>query len=254
MLALMQHPNAKLLFNQRLSSCDLDKKVVVLETVAWKEKSRVAEQQLADDVAGNKPMPVAKPSEDVGASKNQPVNTSEKTTVSFDFLIGADGTYSSVRQSMMRKTHMDFSQEYCEALWCDFVIPAKSDGDYPMNSQCLHVWPADKSIAMCQPDFVSRSLQIDISCDTDFIQDGSFRGGMVCDESKIRYYEKHLDEFADFFDNEFPGIIPKMLSREEITKQFAKNQKIPLKSVKCGKLGYKDNAVLLGDSSHAMTP
>lgn len=77
---------------------------------------------------------------------------------------------------------------------------------------------------------------------------------MVCATDKIRYYEAHPEEFADFFDKKFPGIVGPLLSKEEITRQFVKNLKIPLKSVKTGKLGYKDNAVLLGDSSHAMTP
>lgn len=68
---------------------------------------------------------------------------------------------------------------------------------------------------------------------------------MVCDAQKLRYYEAHPEKFAGFFANEFPSIIPNLLS-PEITRQFVALQKIPLKSIKCGKLGYKDNAVLLG--------
>src|SRR5262245_52693954 len=77
---------------------------------------------------------------------------------------------------------------------------------------------------------------------------------MVCETAKVRYYEDHPEEFADFFDKEFPGIIPDLLSAEQVTRQFVSHQKISLKSVKCGTLGYKDSAVLLGDSSHTMTP
>jgi kynurenine 3-monooxygenase len=77
---------------------------------------------------------------------------------------------------------------------------------------------------------------------------------MICATDKVRYYEANPKEFPDYFDETFPGIVGPLLSREEIERQFVANVKIPLKSVKCGKLGYKDNAVLLGDSSHAMTP
>lgn len=77
---------------------------------------------------------------------------------------------------------------------------------------------------------------------------------MVCETAKVRYYEDKPERFAEFFDNEFPGIIPHLLSAEEVTSQFITHQKIPLKSVKCGKLGVKDGVVLLGDSSHTMTP
>ncbi|KAH8716370.1 Kynurenine 3-monooxygenase [Beauveria bassiana] len=217
MLALMDEPNAKLFFNQRLTSCNFDAQVATFESVVWKNTAEDGEKR--------------------EASKPMPVETSQTTSVEFDFLIGADGTYSSVRQFMMRKSCMDFSQEYLQALWCDFIFPAAPDGSYRMQSTCLHVWPADESIVMCQPDF-----------------DGSFRAGMVCDTAKVRYYEAHPDEFAAFFDNEFPGIIPRILSAEAVTEQFLAHQKIPLKSVKCGQLGYKDCVVLLGDSSHSMTP
>ncbi|KAK2754487.1 hypothetical protein FQN54_006888 [Arachnomyces sp. PD_36] len=238
MLALMKEPTAKLFFNQRMSSCDFENKVVTFQSVVWKEKPKNAEKGLN----GNTPEKGAKPATTPSDSKLESLTsiatrTSEIKEVEFDFLIGADGTYSSVRQGMMRTLEMDYTQTFAKALWCDLIIPPAKDGSYPMDSKCLHVWPADQGIVMAQPDF-----------------NGSFRAGMVCDTQKLRYYEAHPEEFADFFAKEFPGIIPNLLSPEEITRQFVAHVKIPLKSIKCGKLGYKDNAVLLGDSSHTMTP
>lgn len=138
-----------------MSSCNFENNIVTFESVVWKEKSRISEQEIADDVVGRKPAPVAKPAEELGKMPFVPTNTSETKIVKFDFLIGADGTYSSVRQSMMRKVEVDFSQFYCNALWCDLVFPADEHGNYPLNSRCLHVWPADENIVMAQPDFVS---------------------------------------------------------------------------------------------------
>ena len=86
------------------------------------------------------------------------------------------------------------------------------------------------------------------------MQNGSFRAGMVCATDSVRYFEEHPYEFAAWFKKEFAGIVPDLLSEQELTKQFIAHQKIPLKSIKLSKLGYKDNAVLLGDSSHTMTP
>ncbi|EFQ92165.1 hypothetical protein PTT_10811 [Pyrenophora teres f. teres 0-1] len=237
MLALMKQPTAKLFFNHRLASCDFEKKVATFDTVIWKGKTEITKKDSKTHVVEDEPRVSNTSGEGEKSPSVKEVSTSSTRTVNFDFLIGADGTYSTVRQFMMRKLHMDFSQQYLDALWCDFFFPAAEDGTYRMDSTCLHVWPADESIVMCQPDF-----------------DGSFRAGMVCATDKVRYYEANPDEFADFFDEKFPGIVGPLLSKEEITRQFVKNLKIPLKSVKCGKLGYKDNAVLLGDSSHAMTP
>lgn len=139
-----------------MTRCDFDNKVVTFEAVQWMQKSRTSEQNLADDVVGNKPKPVAKPAEEYGNSPTIPIPQEETVKeVRFEFLIGTDGTYSSVRQAMMRKIEVDFSQVYCNALWCDLIIPADKSGEYRMNSQCLHVWPADENIVMAQPDFVS---------------------------------------------------------------------------------------------------
>ncbi|KAK2594975.1 hypothetical protein QQS21_007282 [Conoideocrella luteorostrata] len=224
-------PNAKLFFNHKLVSCDFDNRVVTFES------SQVGQPELLDGMVDDGIALLEKPGTRGKGMKTGTTNGSKMKSVKFDFLIGADGTHSCVRQSMMRALHMDFSQEYLQALWCDFIFPAAEDGGYRMRSTCLHIWPADHSIVICQPDV-----------------DGSFRAGMVCDAAKVRYYETHPDEFADFFDKEFPGIIPDILSAQEVTQQFVKHLKIPLKSVKCGTIGFKDRAILLGDSSHTMTP
>lgn len=86
------------------------------------------------------------------------------------------------------------------------------------------------------------------------VQDGSFRGGMVASTDICHDLEQHPEKFGDFFRTRFPGIIPDLLTVESATEQFVHNQHISLRSVKCGKFGYEDSGVLLGDSSHNMVP
>ena len=57
-----------------------------------------------------------------------------------------------------------------------------------------------------------------------------------------------------FFRTRHPGIVPALLSAESATKQFLNNDHIPLMSIKCGKFGYEDSGVLLGDAAHTMVP
>jgi kynurenine 3-monooxygenase len=152
-LALMKEPTAKLFFNHRLSSCDFETKMATFDTVTWKGKSEMTKRDSAH-VAKGKPT-TGTSGDDNKSSSGDAISGSSARIVHFDFLIGADGSYSTVRQFMMRKQHMDFSQQYLDALWCDFAIPAADDGSYRMNSSCLHVWPAQTSIVMAQPDFVS---------------------------------------------------------------------------------------------------
>ena len=77
---------------------------------------------------------------------------------------------------------------------------------------------------------------------------------MVAHTDVCRDLEEHPGKVETFFRTSHPGIIPGLLSAESATEQFIKNQHISLKSVKCGKFGYGDSGVLLGDSSHTMTP
>jgi kynurenine 3-monooxygenase len=155
MLALMKKPTAKPFFNHRLSSCDFERKVATFDTVTWKGKSEINKRN-STHVAEENPKAGTTPGEDDKSSSVNPNSGSSARTVSFDFLIGADGSCSTVRQFMLRKLHMGFSQQYLDALWCDFAIPAADDGTYRMDSSCLHVWPAQASIVMAQPDFVNR--------------------------------------------------------------------------------------------------
>ncbi|KAI1750354.1 kynurenine 3-monooxygenase [Xylaria castorea] len=237
LLALEKEPAAKLMFNYKMTNLDFDHKTATFESVLWKDTSYNLDQSNADGNFSLDPQPVGKPGATFQDPTIAPVDTLRFKTVKFDFLIGADGTYSTVRQHLMRKTEVDFSQVYANALWCDFILPGDENGNYRMDSKCLHIWPADENIVIAQPDF-----------------DGSFRAGMVCRTDLVRHHESHLGGFAEFFDKEFPGIVPQLLSAEEVTAQFVAHQKIPLKSVKLNKFGFRDDVVLLGDSSHTMTP
>jgi kynurenine 3-monooxygenase len=65
---------------------------------------------------------------------------------------------------------------------------------------------------------------------------------------------EHPEKIESWFRSRYPGIVPDLLSGRDVTRQFTDHQHISLKSMKCGTFGYKDSAVLLGDSSHSMTP
>ena len=77
---------------------------------------------------------------------------------------------------------------------------------------------------------------------------------MVINTDVCRELEEHPEKVEAFFRIKHPGIIPDLLSAESATKQLVNHQHISLKLVKCGTFGYRDSAVLLGDSSHTMTP
>ncbi|KAI0418289.1 kynurenine 3-monooxygenase [Xylaria grammica] len=237
LLALEKEPTAKLMFNHKMIDLDFDRKTITFELVAWKNKSlNMQRESTSDNVDRN-----ARPAETPAAGSQDPSTPSAEglrfKTVKFDFLIGADGTYSAVRQHLMRKVDIDFSQVYAKAIWCDLILAADESGNYRMDPSSIHIWPADENIVVAQADI-----------------DGSFRAGVVCQADLVRKYESRPEDFAEFFSTQFPGIIPELISAEDATAQFVAHQKISLRSVKMNRFGYRDDVLLLGDSSHTMTP
>lgn len=142
MLALQTEANATFIFDHKLLSCDFEGEVASFERVLWKNESINAVDKPAENVAGN---------------GTTPLKTTRSTIVEFDFIMGCDGSYSVLRQCMMRQSELDFQQSCIVALWRDFIIPPASDGQYRMDSKCLHVWPDKENIVMAQPDFVSHA-------------------------------------------------------------------------------------------------
>ncbi|KAI0969003.1 kynurenine 3-monooxygenase [Xylaria arbuscula] len=239
LLALEKEPTAKLMFNHKLTNIDFDNKTIAVEAVIWKDTSYNLERGgMSGNESSGDTQPVGQLGTTVlGAPGRKPVDTLRFKTVKYDFLIGADGTYSTVRQHLMRVTEIDFSQVYANSLWCDLIFSEDENHNYRMDPTCLHLWPADDNMVVAQPDL-----------------NGSFRAGMVCRTEQVRYYEAHPEEFVGFLNKQFPGIVPQLISAKQATAQFLAHQKIPLRSIKLNKFGYGDEVLLLGDSAHSMTP
>ena len=66
---------------------------------------------------------------------------SKEQIVNADVLIGADGTYSTVRNHMMRQDRFQFSQYYIEHGYKELTIPANPDGSHQIETNALHIWP-----------------------------------------------------------------------------------------------------------------
>lgn len=120
---------------------------------------------------------------------------------------------------------MDFQQKHINALWGDFIIAPIEDNNYAIEAQNLHLWPDMESITLAQPDLVSSSmLAVRSFLITHLKYDGSFKEGMIAPSDKCRYFEKHPEEFAAFFNSRYPGIVPELLSEESVTERFVKYQ------------------------------
>ncbi|KAJ2394136.1 kynurenine 3-monooxygenase, mitochondrial precursor, partial [Coemansia sp. RSA 2603] len=75
----------------------------------------------------------------------------ERQEMIADLIVGADGAYSKVRQRMMAKVNMNYSQKYIEHGYCEFSMPALN-GDYAIDPNHLHIWPRGSFMLIALPN------------------------------------------------------------------------------------------------------
>lgn len=151
-------------------------------------------------------------------------------------IIGADGAYSALRHAMLKQVRFDYKQEYISHGYKELTIPATAAGDFAMDPNALHIWPRGSFmlIALPNPD---KSF----TC-TLFLP---FEGERVCFEN-IRDEKDLVGMFQTYFDDAFQ-LMP------DLVGEYFRNHTSALINIECYPWMLK-NAILIGDSSHAMVP
>lgn len=157
--------------------------------------------------------------------------------VEFDLLLGADGAHSAARHHMMKFARMDFSQEYIDCLWCEFTIPPSVDGGFRISPNHLHIWPAGSFMFIALPSL-----------------DKSFTCTLFGPEILFSKLGNNSKELLTLFEEHFPGVIPGLISVDDVQRQFHRNPHLPLINIKCAPHHYSDCGVILGDAANAIVP
>jgi kynurenine 3-monooxygenase len=160
--------------------------------------------------------------------------------VEFDFMIGADGAHSAVRYHLMKFARMNYQQEYIDTLWCEFHIAPKETPQGPefrLSPDHLHIWPGGNFMFIAIPSL-----------------DKSFTSTLFLPSAKFVQLDQKPDSVISFFLENFPGVIPDLISSEDIIKQYTSNPHLPLISIKCQPYHYSSSVVVVGDAAHAMVP
>lgn len=176
--------------------------------------------------------------------------------VSFDMLLGADGAHSAARFHMMKFEQLNFSQEYIDTLWCEFTIPpsskplsslssAKFQLDFSMSPNHLHIWPAGDFMFIAIP-----SLDKSFTC-TLFGPTSLFN---QLEEGINKNDSTKPSALETLFAQSFPGVVPDLVSSEDLHAQFKRNPHLPLINIKCSPHHYSNCVVILGDAANAVVP
>lgn len=162
--------------------------------------------------------------------------TNEILKVKADLLVGADGAFSALRGAMQKTPRFNYSQHYIEHGYKELTIPPTMSGDFAMEPHALHIWPRGGYMLIALPN-----------------QDRSFTCTLF-----LAYEGKHAfanlqsaDQVLDFFEKNFPNIIPLM---PQLIEEFFENPTSDLVTIQCYPWSRYSNNILLGDAAHAIVP
>ncbi|KAJ3024531.1 UNVERIFIED_CONTAM: hypothetical protein HDU68_008029 [Siphonaria sp. JEL0065] len=166
-------------------------------------------------------------------SFKKPDGTVIKATA--DLIVGTDGAFSRVRRELQRVTRMNFMQEYIDHAYVELNMPPSVSGEYQMDPGHLHIWPRQSFMMIALPN-IDKSFTVTL-----FMPWSNFEAIKT---------PQHL---LTFFEAKFPDSIT-LIGKELLVKDFFKNPKGSLMTVKCKPYHYKASCVILGDAAHAMVP
>ena len=148
-------------------------------------------------------------------------------------LFGADGAYSAVRASMMRRAPFNFRQEHLEYGYKDVDVPAGPNGEYQLEPHGLHIWPRHKFMLIALPK-----------------PDGSFAAELFMPIEGLSALDT-APKVEAFFREHFPDVFP---LHRNLGKDFLAFPVGHLVSTEAFPWNLGGEALLVGDAAHAVVP
>lgn len=156
--------------------------------------------------------------------------SAKKQSVACDFVVGADGAFSKVRDALGRIERLNFSREYIKTAYKELSIPPTDKGEFAMEPHALHIWPRDEFMLIGLPN-ADKSFTCTL-----------FMPFKDLDEVKT------ASDAVDFFRKYFPDVAKddfKLMPR--MASDFFGNPTSPLLSVTCDPWHHKDKMIIIGE-------
>ncbi|MBA3352704.1 MAG: FAD-dependent monooxygenase [Blastocatellia bacterium] len=185
-----------------------------------------------------------------------------------DTVIATDGAGSAVRQAMEQQFEgFQASSIFLEHGYKELHIPPGRNSEFLLEKNALHIWPRHQFMMIALPNndgsftctlFLAHknsSLSeggVDAASADGVVlseknQPTDARGTDLCSYDQLT----NPDALLDFFQREFPDIVPLMPT---LVDDFFENPTGDLGTLKCWPWNVDGRALLLGDSAHAVVP
>jgi kynurenine 3-monooxygenase len=154
-----------------------------------------------------------------------------------DAVIGVDGAFSAVRESMQLKIgNFQYDESYLAHGYKELTIPPGANASWRMEKNALHIWPRKSFMMIALPN-----------------PDGSFTCTLFWEFEGPRSFAtmKTDDDVRRFFEEEFPDAVPLMPG---FLEDFRNNPTGSLVTIRCAPWVYRDKVCLVGDAAHAVVP
>ena len=157
-------------------------------------------------------------------------------TVEYEFLVGADGAFSEVRNELMKKPWSNYSQYYIDYAYKEFSIPAALDGSHQLEKNALHIWPRKDFMLIALPN-----------------PDGTFTLTLFFPKSGALSFDSldTIEKAEQFFKEYFSDALALM---PEFREEYTTNPASAMVIVKCFPWTFQDKVMLIGDAAHAIVP
>ena len=136
--AAQRYPNIRVHFNHRCTGIDLERAIAHLE------------------ISSTEAAVAATPKPGEGGSAGAPQKI---VRAHGDAVIGVDGAFSAVRQSMQKTIPgFTYDESYLAHGYKELTIPPRADGSWQMEKNALHIWPRKSFMMIALPNLDDRSL------------------------------------------------------------------------------------------------
>ncbi len=152
----------------------------------------------------------------------------------YEYLFGADGAYSALRQSMQDHQGFNFSQQYLDYGYKEFHIPKSNENTLDLN--VLHIWPRHDFMLIALPN-----------------NDGSYTATLFLRLKGKNSFESinSRSEVTQFFTQFFKDVYPMIENADDTFLQSATGSMV---TIQTNPWVWHENTCLLGDAAHAIVP